>query len=145
MYCTNTSGICLWAGHFDLTSKLNSLSYLASLSSDPPSCCSWLSQSSSPGPVQWPKSAELTRKNLTFPGTGTYFPFYQLHYFLTLHLCICYLHNSNASYTTYPHSEHITSLIHVPKTSIFRIFQFIFKPLHQHHFCLIDWFEETDW
>lgn len=36
VYYTNTSGICLWAGHFDLTSKLNSLSYLASLSSDPP-------------------------------------------------------------------------------------------------------------
>lgn len=57
-----STGICLCAGPFDLTSKLNSLLYLASSSSDPSSHCSSLSQSSSPGPVQRPMSAEQTRK-----------------------------------------------------------------------------------
>lgn len=140
MYYTNTTGICLWAGHSDLTLKLNSLLYPASFISDPPSCCSLLSQSSSPGPVQWSKSAELTWKKPTFSGTSRYLSFYQLHCFLTLHLCSYYLHNTTCLMlliSPNPHSGHITSLIHILKPSVFRIFQFIFfKPLLQHHFLL---------
>lgn len=95
MYHTNTTGICLWAGHFDLTSKLNSLLYPASLSSDPlilllfsvPKFTPWMST-----------TIKVCRINLekkkTFPGIGTYLPFYQLHNFWTLHLYTYYLHNT---------------------------------------------------
>lgn len=89
---TNTTGICLRAGHFDPTSKLNSLLYLASLSSDHLSHCSSPSQSSFPGPLHWPRSAEQTWKKVY--RNGTCLIFYQLNYFLTLYFHIYYLNDT---------------------------------------------------
>lgn len=107
---TNTIGICLRAGHFDLTSKLSSLLYLASLPSDPWSRCPSLSQSSSPGPVRQPKSAEQTWKKCFQERVLT---FYQLHYFLILRFYIYYLHNTTRL-------SFLTPLITIVDTSLHR-------------------------
>lgn len=94
MYHTNTTGICLWAGHFDLTSKLNSLLYPVSLSSDPLILLLFSVPKFIPRLSTMIKVCRINLEKKTFPEIGTYLPFYQLHYFWTVHLYTYYLHNT---------------------------------------------------